>query len=275
MSEESTYLLNAENPVEMARLLRQGRLYTTYMELVPSSSTLQNVLDIACGPGEWAIRVARDFPRANVVGIDISKIMIHEARLLAEAEGVSNTTFLIMDARNSLDFPPEQFDLVNCRLISSVFRPEHWDALLDKCYRLLRPGGICRLTEFEITLSNSKAIEELNDILNKTLFKLGRSYSPSGRSLGLTPLLKPLLRKAGFQAIRQKGFVIDCSADSSSFPDWREDVYLLCQSLKGLFVAAGEISQEAFEELYQRVKHDLSSPDFSALDYCLSVEGTK
>jgi ubiquinone/menaquinone biosynthesis C-methylase UbiE len=250
-------------------------LYTAHMDLVPPDIAIHKVLDIACGPGEWAIRVAQAFPQLSVMGIDISNTMVTEAKVLAEAENVSNALFLVMDARNSLLFPDDSFDLVNCRLLSSVFQPDHWPALMAECFRLVRPGGICRLTEFEISLSNSVAIEELNTILNKVLFKLSRSFSPLGRSIGITPLLKPLLQQAGFKAIRQKSFAIDCSATSDYFPDWREDVYLLCQSLKHLFVAAGEISQEEFDALYLRVKHDLSQSNFSSLDYCLTVEGFK
>src|SRR5260370_3585286 len=80
---ESTYVINAEDAAEMARLLDQDKLA---MEVIggifPERTDLSNiydVLDIGCGPGGWVHEVAHAYPEVAVTGIDISKRMIEYA----------------------------------------------------------------------------------------------------------------------------------------------------------------------------------------------------
>src|SRR5713226_1413469 len=76
---ESTYVLDAEDAAEMARLLDQDKVINESMGgLFPERTGLSNiydVLDIACGPGGWAHEVAHSYPEMEVTGIDISKRM--------------------------------------------------------------------------------------------------------------------------------------------------------------------------------------------------------
>lgn len=66
---ESTYVIDAENAAEMARLTRQDRLITKTMGgLFTEHSDLSgghDVLDVACGPGGWVLDVARHIPRCR------------------------------------------------------------------------------------------------------------------------------------------------------------------------------------------------------------------
>src|SRR2546421_6673892 len=60
------YVIDAESPAETARLMKQDRLLTECMggvfpegvDLSPSTS----ILDLACGPGGWALDVAFAYP---------------------------------------------------------------------------------------------------------------------------------------------------------------------------------------------------------------------
>ncbi|MFN2557042.1 MAG: class I SAM-dependent methyltransferase [Nitriliruptorales bacterium] len=57
------------------------------------------VLDVGCGTGWSSIAVARGYPRATVVGIDLDEVSVVEARANAEAAGVADrTTFQVRDA---------------------------------------------------------------------------------------------------------------------------------------------------------------------------------
>src|SRR2546429_7102739 len=96
---KSTYILDSESSAEMARLVRQDRLITQGMGgLFPERSDLTGiarVLDIGCGPGGWVIEVAFNHPNVQVVGIDISQIMIQYARIHAELQGLENARFRV------------------------------------------------------------------------------------------------------------------------------------------------------------------------------------
>lgn len=77
---QSDYFINQELVEEMVRLNRQAALVTQEMGGVlveqPDPLAFRDVLDLACGPGEWAMQVARAFPHLSVVGVDKSRRMI-------------------------------------------------------------------------------------------------------------------------------------------------------------------------------------------------------
>ncbi len=59
------------------------------------------VVDVGCGTGWSSIAIARGFPKATVVGLDLDRASIEEARANAEASGVADrTTF---EVRNAAD----------------------------------------------------------------------------------------------------------------------------------------------------------------------------
>src|SRR5579884_3625139 len=106
---KSTYILNSESTAEMARLARQDRLIMQGMGgLFPERDDItgiENILDIGCGPGGWALEVAFNYPRVQVAGIDTSQIMIQYAQTHAALQGLENVSFRVMNALEQLDFP--------------------------------------------------------------------------------------------------------------------------------------------------------------------------
>src|SRR5689334_9476334 len=111
--QNTTYLHDAESVAEMGRLLAQDTLFTNAMGgVLPERtdlSALHHVLDIGCGPGGWAMRVAKQYPHLRVTGIDISPSMIAYAQVQAKREGVQNVTFAQMNALEPLSFPDASF----------------------------------------------------------------------------------------------------------------------------------------------------------------------
>ena len=101
-------------------------------EVAPSAC-----LDLACGPGRTTQRLAQAFPGADVLGVDLSPVMLEQARLenpgLRFAEG-RDTAIPVADASQ---------DFVFCNLGLMLF-PEPAPALAEIA-RVLRPGGELRV----------------------------------------------------------------------------------------------------------------------------------
>lgn len=95
------------------------------------------VLDIGCGTGSLALRLASG--AATIHGLDISSEMIRIARGKAEAEGAANVSFHVGPFDSSELFEPESLDGV-CAY-SLLHLVEDLPAALGRIYRLLRPGG--------------------------------------------------------------------------------------------------------------------------------------
>src|SRR5437879_2739465 len=151
---ENTYLIDPESGAEMARLLQQDRLITHGMggflvERADDFTGIGSILDIACGPGGWVQDIATAHPEIEFVGVDISQTMIAYAQAQAHVQGLKNARFLVMDAIGSLAFPDQSFVMVNGRFLVSFLHTHMWAQLVRECWRVLRPGGIIRLTESE------------------------------------------------------------------------------------------------------------------------------
>jgi SAM-dependent methyltransferase len=71
----------------------------------------RRVLDVGTGTGLAARLVARRYPGADVVGVDLSRAMIDEARRLLPAELDGRVRFAVADA-SALPFADGEFDLV-------------------------------------------------------------------------------------------------------------------------------------------------------------------
>ena len=150
---ESSYIFDPESASELARLSHQAQLVTREMggalaNIDPAAiAQWQQVIDIGCGPGDWVLDVAFEQPHIEVAGIDISRLMIDYANARARSQQIPNASFEVMDIRQPPDFPDATFDMVNARYLFAVLRGEQWPAFLQECMRILRPGGLLRLTE--------------------------------------------------------------------------------------------------------------------------------
>jgi ubiquinone/menaquinone biosynthesis C-methylase UbiE len=65
-------------------------------------------VDVGTGSGRWVIEVAEAFPRAAVIGTDLSPIQPVD-------DVPHNAEFLVMDLTEGLDFDEGSTDLVHSR----------------------------------------------------------------------------------------------------------------------------------------------------------------
>jgi SAM-dependent methyltransferase len=95
------------------------------------------LLDAGCGTGEIASRLARRYPTAEVLGVDV----LEGSLALARARHADLAPRLRFEARSvyGLGLPDGHFDLVACRhVIQSIPHPER---VLAELVRVTRPGG--------------------------------------------------------------------------------------------------------------------------------------
>jgi ubiquinone/menaquinone biosynthesis C-methylase UbiE len=277
---ENTYVIDPESAAEMARLMDQDLMLTKAMGgLLPEQVNLSNIhtiLDIASGPGGWALEVAFEHPDIEVVGIDISRAMIEYARMRARTQRLSNAGFLVMNVLSPLDFPDDSFDLINARFLLSFMLPATWPKLLRECMRITRPGGAIRITEVnDLGMSTSPALEKLNALAMRASKVAGRSFSQEEQHTGILPRLGHLLREAGYQQIQLKAHVIDSSKGTEAHSGWYQNSVTGLKLIQPFLVKAGMGTQEELEALYQQVLKEMQSEDFCAVVFYLSVYGEK
>jgi SAM-dependent methyltransferase len=94
-----------------------------------------DVIDIGCGTGNVAIQAAQ--AGARVTGVDLAAAMLAQARVNAEAEGLT-ITFIEGDAEE-LPLPDASAD-VAVSSFGNMFAPRH-EVAAAEMLRVLRPGG--------------------------------------------------------------------------------------------------------------------------------------
>ncbi|KAG8949411.1 hypothetical protein FRC00_008160, partial [Tulasnella sp. 408] len=100
-----------------------------------SDGTTPRVLDIGTGSGKWAIEMAKEFPHAEVVGLDLVPVNL-------SSDVPPNCEFILGNCETCLDDPSYEsaFDMIHARIIA----PDVFDyrGLIQHIWKALRPGGV-------------------------------------------------------------------------------------------------------------------------------------
>jgi ubiquinone/menaquinone biosynthesis C-methylase UbiE len=276
------YVFDQESAAEKARLLLQDRLMNEAMggslpeQKKEDVQKLRNVLDIGCGPGGWALDVAKNSEYTHVIGIDTSKTMLAHALEEKKLNGLKNIEFAEMDALQPLNFSDFTFDLVNIRNAAGYVPKRDWQRLLKECYRVTKVGGILRLTEGDgMGLTNSPAYEEHHRLGTRAMRQSGYGFSPDGMTLGITPMLSWLLKQAGYRDIDMRPYFYDFSYGTSLYASYVQNVEIVFAASRPLLVQSGLSLQEEIEKLYMQVVEQMRKEDFRAMGYLLTAWGKR
>lgn len=136
----------------------------------------ESILDLGCGTGYLAAKIARHFPFAKVTGIDLAPGMIVVAR---ERYRRGNLLFIEADAEEKT-FPAETFDLI---VSNASLQWMDFEKVADGVAKMLKLGGffafntfgpqtLNELKEFGFKVNNFLSLEEIKlimrgDFINK------------------------------------------------------------------------------------------------------------
>ncbi|MFO0945353.1 MAG: class I SAM-dependent methyltransferase [Planctomycetota bacterium] len=95
------------------------------------------ILDVGCGTGLFARRLAENFPHASVVGLDLSEGMLNKAAV--NCAEVADRVELVKGDSENLPFNDGTFDLVTC--IHSFHHYPNQEKVVREMYRVLKPDG--------------------------------------------------------------------------------------------------------------------------------------
>ncbi len=276
---EARYILDADTEAEVTRVFDQARQLTKYIGLLPQKIDLsgaRSMLDIACGPGEWAQHIAQQFPQSQVTGVDLSAMMISYATMRAQAMHLPNLQFQVMDARQPLHFPDNAFDMLHLRFITGFMSTTTWPQLIQECFRIVRPGGLVCSTEFDcMGVTTSPALTRYNRQLVQAMRETGQCFTPAGEQIGITPVQVRLLRSAGFVDYQQQPYVINYSSGMPAHDAWYDNYKTLMKLMQPFLIRAGVTTQEEVENLYTQALQEMQADDFCGSVFYQAVWGMK
>lgn len=129
---------------------RMNHLLSFGLDLLWRKAALQQVttspsriLDLACGTGDFTLALAERFPKAEILGGDLTPAMLEIARKKCTFH---NVRFCECNAENLSNFSPLTFDLVTCAFGFRNFPDK--SAALREIRRVLRNGGELIVLEF-------------------------------------------------------------------------------------------------------------------------------
>ncbi len=112
------------------------------------------VLDLACGSGAFLENLTAAFPRARMLGADLSQAY------LAEARRRSGVTSLALANAERLPFADASLDAVTCVYLFHELPPKARKAVAREIARVLKPGGLLAFAD-SVQSSDEPRLERL------------------------------------------------------------------------------------------------------------------
>lgn len=136
--------------------------------------TSGRILDVGTGPGSLAIAFAQKIPAIEVVGLDLSEVVLVLAQGNAQKKGVSSRVFFKKGDAEDMPFENNTFDLV----ISSntLHLLEHPIKMFNEVQRVLKGEGRFFISDFRRSflgvftphVKASYSPKEVKDLLNQS-----------------------------------------------------------------------------------------------------------
>lgn len=187
---DAPYLL-PKDAQEQSRLNFQHRcLYSAIGNhyLVPLPPTLTTILDVGTGTGIWPADMARLFPQAHIVGVDLSATAL-------EYSCSATCTFCLADVLKGLPFADQQFEYVHQRLLVAAIPAANWPAVMHELVRVTRPGGWVEVMEIGVT------IQHAGPETTRLLAWMAEQSAERGFDMQLVSRLGQMLAQEGLEAI--------------------------------------------------------------------------
>lgn len=190
-----------ETAKQWARVMRFLEPYGFDLMNKTDAKVRERILDLATGPGEPAMSLARLVgPDGHVTGLDLSEKMIELATRVARERRLDNAEFHVMDAEH-LTFADESFDAVVSRFGFQIFtNPE---AVAKEAYRVLRPNGRIALAVWS-TADKAAALHVLIGPMLEHAEPDETGCLPTPYELGGPGEMVALLASAGFHDLTEE-----------------------------------------------------------------------
>ncbi len=210
----------------------------------------QEILDIACGTGRWAIEMASIFPDANVVGFDLNPPP-------AETNGSAttrpdNVTFVQANMLEGLPLPDNCFDFVHQRLVIVALPTNQWVRQAQEMLRVTRPGGWIEIVEGDL-LPGGPGLTTLNDLGEQMSQRRGMSFTNASRGA-------EYLQQAGARNVQRKVVHLPVGQKAGRLGAMAEADYLaIYASVRAFLISQGLITEEQYNHAHAQAEAELAS----------------
>ena len=188
------------------------------------------LLEVGCGPGFYASRLAQDYPDLRTTGVDLSESLIRRAQDRAAARQLSNCSFQHADA-HALPYPSASVDAV---IVSRLFLivPDK-EGIVREIFRVLKPGGTCFIAEPTSGFRTRLPLALMWLLARLTTSPAGKYREPQQAEVMSRPDFDKLVRSQRWDAVTLED------------DGWYQ--YAVCRRGESLLEDAGEAPAAAFQ----------------------------
>jgi SAM-dependent methyltransferase len=203
----------------------------------PVEKQIRHILDVATGTGRWAHEMARTFPNAQVIGLDMEEPV-------NPIEGPDNYIFLQGNLFAGLPFPDHTFEYVHQRFLVLALPAKQWPFIISELVRVTRPGGYVELVEgggnFLHSGPTTTQLKQWWDVASRM----------NGIDVSLMAQLPLLLRNGGLHAIRYQTYRVPVGEAGGRVGKMlQQDILASLPGLKSFICKNASVSPEHFDRL--------------------------
>jgi len=207
------------------------------------------ILDVGSGTGRWPIQMAREFPDANVISLDLEPPQ-QQASAVMESQP-DNCVFVPGNVLNGLPFPDGSFDFVHQRLLIGAIPAANWPTVVRELVRVTRLGGWIELVEAAPVPDGGPALEQLRQWMI-TVTSLRGLNVLIGQDTGM------LLQQAGLAQIQYHMLPIPIGTYGGHLGQMAEANYMaLLQGLRPVMIARKLTDDATFDHVMQVASNEL------------------
>ncbi len=185
----------------------------------------ERVLDVGCGCADTTFELARRVGTSGeVIGVDLSSIMLGRARDMADGLGLYQVRFIDADAQTYW-FQARSFDFLFSRFGIMFFQDPQ--AAFENLFQALRPGGRFAFVCWQEFKKNHWAIVPTEAVAKYIAVPPSLPNAPGPFSFANSECLEAVLSKVGFHQIAFEESIMDVPIGSGGSLDAAVD--FLCQ----------------------------------------------
>ncbi|RKL06274.1 hypothetical protein BFJ71_g2833 [Fusarium oxysporum] len=155
-----------------------------------------NILDIATGTGDWAIKMGDLFPETEVVATDLSPIQPRKVP--------PNVNFYVEDSSEPWDYSLP-FDYIHTRVTSGCWA-SFKEQIADQAFQTLKPGGWFESQEYDAIIMSDDESLPPNGPLATWFREINEASELMGRPTNVAAHVREAYVQAGFVDVQERIF---------------------------------------------------------------------
>lgn len=252
---DAPYMLPKDD-VEINRLDFQHYMlrYALRGNYAPPLGDPRDILDTGCGTGRWALEMARNFPNARIVALDIVAPPTESGAPVPDRP--PNYTFIEGDVLKGLPFAGDSFDFTHQRALLGAIPEQAWPGVARELARVTRPGGWVQLIEPAPAPQGGPGMNALAAWIQQASMRRGINTAAGA-------LVSEYLAQAGLREISVREVTIPMGARAGHLGVMAETNYVtLFSSARNFIVAMGVTSAEEYDAAIERARREIDQGDY-------------